>query len=65
MFTYIMIYSFVCGLAHLAVCGDTFDLTFDLPFVDYLPKTVPIKFFIRVSEPNLVRSNLETVVIMH
>lgn len=45
-----MVYSFVCGLAHLAVCGDTFDLTFDLPFVDYLPKTVPIKFFIRVSD---------------
>lgn len=30
------------------MCGETFELTFDLPFIDFLPEFVPIKFFIRV-----------------
>ena len=40
----------LCGIpAHIAFCGDTFDMSFSLPFIDYLPPTVPLKFFIRVS----------------
>jgi hypothetical protein len=31
---------------HLAFCGDLFDLSFALPFDDYLPNTVPLKFWI-------------------
>lgn len=31
---------------HLAFCGDLFDLSFSLPFDDYLPVTVPLKFWI-------------------
>lgn len=31
---------------HLAFCGDLFDLSFALPFDDYLPSTVPLKFWI-------------------
>ncbi|KAL7044402.1 hypothetical protein ACKWTF_001906 [Chironomus riparius] len=31
---------------HLAFCGDLFDLSFALPFDDYLPKTVTLKFWI-------------------
>ena len=38
--------------AHIAFCGDTFDMAFNLPFIDYLPPTVPVKFFIRVSFEN-------------
>lgn len=35
--------------AQIAFCGETFDLTFNLPFIDFVPATVPVKFFIRVS----------------
>lgn len=31
---------------HLAFCGDLFDLSFNLPFDDYLPKTVPLRLWI-------------------
>ncbi|XP_055681343.1 bridge-like lipid transfer protein family member 1 isoform X2 [Lutzomyia longipalpis] len=31
---------------HLAFCGDLFDLSFTLPFDDFLPPTVPLKFWI-------------------
>lgn len=31
---------------HLAFCGDLFDLSFALPFDDYLPNTLPLKFWI-------------------
>lgn len=31
---------------HLAFCGDLFDLSFNLPFDDYLPQTIPLKFWI-------------------
>jgi hypothetical protein len=31
---------------HLAFCGDLFDLSFSLPFDDYLPATVPLRFWI-------------------
>ncbi|GAB0095271.1 Protein KIAA1109 [Sergentomyia squamirostris] len=31
---------------HLAFCGDLFDLSFNLPFDDFLPATVPLKFWI-------------------
>ncbi|RWS10976.1 uncharacterized protein B4U79_15895 [Dinothrombium tinctorium] len=31
----------------VAVCGETFDLSFDLPFVDFLPPQVPIKLWIQ------------------
>ncbi|XP_046402633.1 transmembrane protein KIAA1109 isoform X3 [Ischnura elegans] len=33
--------------AHIAFCGDLFDLSFDLPFVDFLPQTVPLRFWIQ------------------
>lgn len=31
---------------HLAFCGDLFDLSFNLPFDDFLPATVPLCFWI-------------------
>ncbi|XP_037958120.1 transmembrane protein KIAA1109 homolog isoform X2 [Teleopsis dalmanni] len=31
---------------HLAFCGDVFDMSFCLPFDDFLPKTVTLKFWI-------------------
>ena len=34
--------------AHIAFCGDLFDLSFDLPFSEFLPTTVPLKFWIQV-----------------
>ncbi|KAG7214078.1 hypothetical protein KM043_001440 [Ampulex compressa] len=33
--------------AHIAFCGEFFDLSFDLPFVDYLPITIPLRFWIQ------------------
>ncbi|XP_046477858.1 bridge-like lipid transfer protein family member 1 isoform X1 [Neodiprion pinetum] len=33
--------------AHIAFCGDLFDLSFDLPFVDFLPVTIPLRFWIQ------------------
>jgi hypothetical protein len=38
----------VC-VAFVAFCGETFDLSVTMPFTDFLPQTVPLKFFIRVS----------------
>lgn len=35
--------------AHIAVCGDLFDFSFDLPFDDFLPRTLPLRFWIQVS----------------
>ena len=34
--------------AHIAFCGDLFDLSFDLPFCDFLPSTIPLRFWIQV-----------------
>jgi hypothetical protein len=34
--------------ALIAFCGDLFDLSFDLPFCEFLPSTVPLKFWIQV-----------------
>ena len=44
------LFNIVCYIvtAHLAVCGDTFDLSFTLPFHDYLPPVLPLQIFIRV-----------------
>ncbi|KAH0953833.1 hypothetical protein HN011_011903 [Eciton burchellii] len=33
--------------AHIAFCGEFFDLSFDLPFVDFLPVTIPLRFWIQ------------------
>ncbi|XP_012263790.2 transmembrane protein KIAA1109 homolog isoform X5 [Athalia rosae] len=33
--------------ARVAFCGDLFDLSFDLPFVDFLPVTIPLRFWIQ------------------
>lgn len=33
--------------AHIAFCGEFFDLSFDLPFVEFLPVTVPLRFWIQ------------------
>lgn len=41
-------FCFVFVVAHIAFCGDLFDLSFDLPFVDFLPPTVPLRFWIQV-----------------
>ena len=38
-----------CFTDQVAMCGETFEVTFDLPFIDFLPETVPLKFFMRVS----------------
>lgn len=35
--------------AHVAFCGDLFELKFTLPFVDFLPETVTLKFLMLVS----------------
>lgn len=32
---------------HLAFCGEVFDMSFDLPFVDFLPQTIPLRFWIQ------------------
>nr|XP_034186923.1 transmembrane protein KIAA1109 isoform X7 [Osmia lignaria] len=32
---------------HIAFCGEFFELSFDLPFVDYLPVTIPLRFWIQ------------------
>ncbi|OAD56139.1 hypothetical protein WN48_04013 [Eufriesea mexicana] len=32
---------------HIAFCGEFFELSFDLPFVDYLPITIPLRFWIQ------------------
>jgi len=34
--------------ALIAFCGDLFDLSFDLPFSEFLPTTVPLRFWIQV-----------------
>ncbi|XP_057320080.1 bridge-like lipid transfer protein family member 1 isoform X4 [Microplitis mediator] len=33
--------------AHIAFCGEIFDLSFDLPFTEYLPVTIPLRFWIQ------------------
>ncbi|XP_065331514.1 bridge-like lipid transfer protein family member 1 isoform X1 [Cloeon dipterum] len=33
--------------AHVAFCGDLFDMSFDLPFVDFLPPSLPLRFWIQ------------------
>ncbi|XP_063234537.1 bridge-like lipid transfer protein family member 1 isoform X2 [Bacillus rossius redtenbacheri] len=33
--------------AHMAFCGELFDLSFDLPFKDFLPVTIPLHFWIQ------------------
>ncbi|XP_063974640.1 bridge-like lipid transfer protein family member 1 isoform X5 [Diachasmimorpha longicaudata] len=33
--------------AHIAFCGDFFELSFSLPFVDFLPVTIPLGFWIQ------------------
>ncbi|XP_076277865.1 transmembrane protein KIAA1109 homolog tweek isoform X5 [Lasioglossum baleicum] len=33
--------------AHIAFCGEFFELSFDLPFVDYLPVTIRLRFWIQ------------------
>lgn len=35
-------------LAHIAVCGDLFDFSFDLPFDQFLPPALPLRFWIQV-----------------
>jgi len=37
------------AVAHLAICGEKFRLSLALPYDDYLPETVILKFLIRVS----------------
>ena len=34
--------------AHIAVCGDTLDMSVILPFIDYLPPTVSISIVFKV-----------------
>lgn len=34
----------------IGFCGELFDLSFDLPFVDFLPAVLPLRFWIQVSE---------------
>ncbi|XP_051162533.1 transmembrane protein KIAA1109 homolog isoform X5 [Leptopilina boulardi] len=33
--------------AHIAFCGEFFDMSFDLPFTDYLPVTIPLRFWLQ------------------
>ncbi|XP_011494762.1 PREDICTED: uncharacterized protein KIAA1109 [Ceratosolen solmsi marchali] len=33
--------------AHIAFCGEIFDLSFDLPFIEFLPPTIPLRFWIQ------------------
>ena len=40
---------FVCLiLVFIAFCGEVFDFSFDLPFTDFLPPNIPLKFWIQV-----------------
>ncbi|XP_024891805.1 uncharacterized protein KIAA1109-like isoform X13 [Temnothorax curvispinosus] len=40
--------------AHIAFCGELFDLSFDLPFVDFLPVTIPLRFWIQGESVDLL-----------
>lgn len=33
--------------SHIAFCGENFELSFELPFVEFLPPTVPLRFWIQ------------------
>ncbi|KAI5636032.1 hypothetical protein NE865_11233 [Phthorimaea operculella] len=32
---------------HVAFCGDLLDVSFDLPFIDFLPDTIPLKIWVQ------------------
>ncbi|CAH1406051.1 unnamed protein product [Nezara viridula] len=32
---------------YIAICGEVFDFSFDLPFTDFLPPNIPLKFWIQ------------------
>jgi hypothetical protein len=36
--------------SHLGLCGDLLDITFDLPFTEFLPQTVPFNFDFKVNQ---------------
>nr|XP_042899305.1 transmembrane protein KIAA1109 isoform X2 [Parasteatoda tepidariorum] len=40
--------------AYLAVSGDQFELSFDLPFIEYLPPTISLKFWIQGESCDMV-----------
>ncbi|PSN42917.1 hypothetical protein C0J52_12026 [Blattella germanica] len=40
--------------AHIAFCGELFDLSFDLPFCDFLPSTIPLRFWIQGESVDMV-----------
>ncbi|XP_050686161.1 transmembrane protein KIAA1109 homolog isoform X6 [Eriocheir sinensis] len=41
------------GNAHVAFCGEVFELRFTLPFVDFLPETIMLKFMILAENVDL------------
>ncbi len=36
--------------SYMAICGDVLNLSFDLPYTEFLPNTIPFNFDIMVSE---------------
>lgn len=32
---------------HISFCGELFDMSFDLPFTEFLPQTIPLRFWIQ------------------
>ncbi|XP_031778306.1 transmembrane protein KIAA1109 isoform X10 [Nasonia vitripennis] len=39
--------------AHIAFCGEIFDLSFDLPFIEFLSPTIPLRFWIQAESVDL------------
>ena len=54
---YIAHFSFT---AHIAFCGELFELCVTFPFHDFLPKTVPVNLVIKVSTQQYVMIIPET-----
>ncbi|KAL5972245.1 hypothetical protein TSMEX_000016 [Taenia solium] len=51
--------------AFLSFCTEKFNFDFDLPFIDFLPATVPIKFDITASSASLCLSIPETSTLLY
>ncbi|KAL5108967.1 hypothetical protein TcWFU_005461 [Taenia crassiceps] len=51
--------------AFLSFCSEKFSFDFDLPFIDFLPATIPIKFDIAASSASLCLSIPETSTLLY
>ncbi|KAJ8666820.1 hypothetical protein QAD02_008482 [Eretmocerus hayati] len=57
--------------AHIAFCGEIFDLSFDLPFTEFLPPTIPLRFWMQGESVDLsfylpeVNTNRTALIALH